>query len=115
NATTTISGAFWRAGKIAPGFKHEEVLPTFTTKAINFLKAHQENRTGTPFFLYLALTAPHTPWLPAAEFEGKSKAGEYGDFMAQVDHTVGQVLQTLDTLGLTDNTLVIFASDNGPV
>ena len=115
NATTTISGAFWRAGKIAPGFKHEEVLPTFTEKAVTFLNEHQQNSADTPFLLYLALTAPHTPWLPAAEFEGKSKAGEYGDFMAQVDHTVGQVVQTLETLELIDNTIVIFASDNGPV
>lgn len=115
DATTTISGAFWRAGKISPDFKHDEVLPTFTQKAVNFLEKHQADDAETPFFLYLALTAPHTPWLPTPEFEGKSKAGEYGDFMNQVDNTVGQVVQTLENLNLTDNTLLIFTSDNGPV
>ncbi len=62
---------------------------------------------GQPFFLYLALTAPHTPWLPQAEFRGKSKAGDYGDFVAQVDDTVGQVMRVLEQTGLADNTLLI--------
>lgn len=115
NATTTISGAFWREGKIAPGFVHSDVLPTFTQKAVSFIESHQSQKTDKPFFLYLALTAPHTPWLAKPEFVGKSKAGEYGDFTAQVDYTVGQVLQTLRQLNLADNTLVIFSSDNGPV
>ncbi len=115
DATTTISGAFWRKGKIAPGFQHAEVLPTFTNKALAFLQEHQQKRTDQPFFLYLALTAPHTPWLPTEPFEGKSQAGDYGDFTVQVDHTVGEITQTLEKLGLTDNTLLIFTSDNGPV
>jgi arylsulfatase A-like enzyme len=68
---------------------------------------------GQPFFLYLALTAPHTPWLPQAEFRGRSKAGDYGDFVAQVDDTLGQVMRALDQTGLADNTLLIFTSDNG--
>ncbi len=115
DATTTISGAFWRGGKMAPGFRHEEVLPTFSQKASNFLEEHQQNRADEPFFLYLALTAPHTPWLPTAEFEGKTQVGEYGDFMAQVDGVVGTVKQKLEALGLDENTLLIFTSDNGPV
>ncbi len=114
-ATTTISGAFWRGGKIAPGFEHAEVLPTFTEKAVTFLEQHYQNTPDTPFFLYLALTAPHTPWLPSAEFKGKSGAGEYGDFMAQVDGVTGKIMQTLESLGLDENTLLIFTSDNGPV
>ena len=68
---------------------------------------------GQPFFLYLALSAPHTPWLPLPEFRGKSKAGDYGDFVAQVDDTVGQVMRVLDQTGLADNTLLIVTSDNG--
>lgn len=115
DATTTISGAFWRGGKIAPGFKHKEVLPTFTRKAVSFLESHVQQQKQQPFFLYLALTGPHTPWLAQEQFAGKSAVGEYGDFTMQVDHTVGVVLQTLKRLGLQENTLVVFTSDNGPV
>ena len=115
DATTTISGAFWRAGNIAPGFAFEGVLPTFTRKAIAFLDSHQQADSAQPFFLYLPLTAPHTPWVPTEAFEGKSVVGEYGDFTMQVDDVVGQLLQALEANGQLDNTLVIFASDNGPV
>jgi arylsulfatase A-like enzyme len=59
------------------------------------------------------LSAPHTPWLPTEAFRGKSRAGFYGDFVAQVDHTVGQVLDALDDVKLAENTLVIVTSDNG--
>ncbi|MDZ7722259.1 MAG: sulfatase-like hydrolase/transferase [candidate division KSB1 bacterium] len=109
---TPIQGEFWRAGKIAPDFKHEEVLPKFTQKSIEFLHKQKKDR---PFFLYLALAAPHTPWLPSESFQGQSRAGMYGDFTAQVDDNVGKVLKAIDDLGLTDNTLVFFVSDNGPV
>ncbi|MEJ7830176.1 MAG: arylsulfatase [Segetibacter sp.] len=114
-ATTTISGAFWRGGKIAPGFKHEEVLPTLTKKAVSFIENHVREKKQQPFFLYFALTGPHTPWLAQEQFQGKSKAGEYGDFTMQVDYTVGEVLKTLEKLGIKNNTLVIFTSNNGPV
>ena len=114
-ATTTISGAFWRAGNVAPGFAFEEVLPTFTQKANAFLKDHSRTSSDVPFFLYVPLTAPHTPWVPTADFDGKSEVGEYGDFTMQVDHVVGQLLQTLEETGQLDGTLVMFASDNGPV
>jgi len=59
------------------------------------------------------LTAPHTPIAPARQFEGKSKAGAYGDFVCQVDHVVGRVTDALEHNGFTENTLVIFTSDNG--
>jgi arylsulfatase A-like enzyme len=59
------------------------------------------------------MTGPHTPWMPTPEFRGKSDAGEYGDFVAQVDGVAGQILRALDETGATANTLVIFASDNG--
>ncbi len=114
DATTKISGAFWRSGKIAPGFKHEEVLPGFTKKAMSFIESHV-NEKKQPFFLYFALTGPHTPWVANKQFKGKSRVGEYGDFTMQVDHTVGEILKTLDKLGVKDNTLIIFTSDNGPV
>jgi arylsulfatase A-like enzyme len=103
-------GGFWREGAIAPGFKHIDVLPTFTQKAVDFLLRQTKE---TPFFLYFALNAPHTPWMPTDEFRGKSKADYYGDFVAQVDAAVGRVLKTLDDSQLADNTLVFLTSDNG--
>ncbi len=115
DATSTISGAFWRGGNIAPGFKHEEVLPTFTQKAVAFMQNHVKAKKRQPFFLYFSLTAPHTPWVAQPPFKGKSQVGEYGDFTMQADDAVGQVLKALEELGLQENTLVIFTSDNGPV
>jgi arylsulfatase A-like enzyme len=101
---------FWRAGAIAPGFRHVDVLPKLTDKAVEHIK---EQTPEKPFFLYLPLTAPHTPWMPTDEFRGKSQAGYYGDFVAQVDATLGRVMQALDEAGLADNTLLVFTSDNG--
>jgi len=111
---TPIQGAFWRAGGLAQGFEHDQTLPEFTNQASNWIQRYARTRTGKPFFLYVALTAPHTPWLPLKQFQGKSKAGMYGDFTMQVDDTVGQILQTLNDHKLDRNTLVIFTSDNGP-
>ena len=115
DATTSISGAFWRAGNIAPGFEFSEVLPTFAQRAVRFVNNQAQTASDQPFFLYVALTAPHTPWVPTDDFVGESSVGEYGDFVMQVDAVVGQLLEALETTGQRDNTLVIFASDNGPV
>ena len=107
-----IQGAFWRAGKVGPDFKHAEVTPRFATEAVKVIESHDGKK---PLFLYLALPSPHTPWLPTKEFIGKSGAGMYGDFMMQVDHVIGQVMGGLKKAGMSDNTLVLFSSDNGPV
>jgi arylsulfatase A-like enzyme len=112
---TRIQGAFWRAGGNAPGFRHEDVLPRFAERSVAFLRQHRAKRGRQPFFLYLALAAPHTPWLPSKPFHKRSGAGMYGDFTAEVDHAVGQVLAAIDEIGAKDDTLVIFTSDNGPV
>lgn len=112
---TDIQGEFWRAGKIAPGYEMNDVLPTYTRKAVEHIQAHARRADRKPFFLYLAFTAPHTPWLPPEKFRGRSGAGMYGDFVMQVDDAVGQVLAALDRARLATNTLVIFTSDNGPV
>ncbi len=104
---------FYRGGPIAPGFKHEEALPKCTEKAIAFIDNHAETRSDVPFFLYFPLNAPHTPILPAEEFQGKSGIGAYGDFVMQCDDTVGQIMQTLDRHNMTKNTLFIVTSDNG--
>lgn len=110
-----IQGAFWRKGGIAPGFKLEEVLPAYTRKVVEYLQQRSQASDGKPFFCYLALTAPHTPWLPADAFKGKSACGMYGDWVEHVDDEVGKILDALDRAALTENTLVIFTSDNGPV
>ena len=115
DATSDVSGAFYRAGGISPDFRHEEVLDMFLEKAFGFLNSHQKNHKDEPFFLYFPLTAPHTPWLPKEEFVGKSGAGEYGDFTMQVDQLVGQVISYLEASGQFENTIIFFSSDNGPV
>ena len=105
--------AFFRSGPIAPGFKHEEVLPTLLERAVGFVERHVRQQLGKPFFVYFPLTAPHTPILPTPDFQGKSGIGPYGDFVMEVDWVVGQVLDALDRTGVSKNTLVIFTSDNG--
>jgi arylsulfatase A len=110
-----IQGAFWREGLIAPGVRLDDVLPRLTDEAVGVIRAHAAAARPDPLFLYLALTAPHTPWLPSSDFQGRSGAGMYGDFTMMVDAMIGRVLQALDDTGMAGNTLVIFASDNGPV
>ncbi|MHC4944038.1 MAG: sulfatase-like hydrolase/transferase [Planctomycetota bacterium] len=105
--------AFFRGGPIAPGFKHEEVLPHCTDKAVDFIDRHAGSNREKPFFLYFPLSAPHTPILPTEEFQGKTKLGPYGDFVSQCDYTVGRIMQALERHELKDNTLLIVTSDNG--
>lgn len=102
---------FWRAGPIGHDFKHVEVLPVLTQKAVEYI----DERSGQadPFFLYLPLPAPHTPILPTDGFAGKSGTNEYGDFVLMVDDVVGQVVSALRRNGILENTLLIFTSDNG--
>ncbi len=109
---TPIQGAFWREGGIAPDLALKDVLPRFTDEAIAVIEKTNRQK---PLMLYLAYPAPHTPWLPAPEFAGKSGAGMYGDFLMMVDAQIGRVLQALDRAGLSEDTLLIFSSDNGPV
>ncbi len=114
-----IQGEFWRAGKIAPDMQLADVLPQFISEANNIIQDHgtaiHEGKTAQPLMLYVALPAPHTPWLPSEEFVGSSNVAMYGDFVMMVDAMVGRVLEALDAANLTDDTLVIFTSDNGPV
>ena len=106
-------GIFWREGKMSPGFDFYKVLPTFIEEAINYIGERMTRNEQKPFFLYLPLAAPHTPWVPVSEVENASEAGTYGDFVFMIDQMVGEILQTLDKNGLKENTLVIFTSDNG--
>ncbi|MYA09328.1 MAG: arylsulfatase [Holophagales bacterium] len=104
---------YWRAGDIAPGFDFLQVTPTLFDRASGYLEQRASAGDDRPFFLYLPLPSPHTPWMPLPQFEGASDAGVYGDFVAQVDAGVGRLLGALDSLGLASNTLVLFTSDNG--
>ncbi len=110
-----IQGAFWREGGIAPNLQLADVLPRFTEEAVKVIEEHADEKADNPMFLYLAYPAPHTPWLPSAEFAGKSEAGMYGDFAMMVDAEIGRILTALDKAGMADDTLVMFSSDNGPV
>lgn len=101
---------YWREGAISPGFRHEDVLPRFTSEAEAFLG---RQTADAPFFLYLPLASPHTPWMPTPEFRGRTPVDWYGDFLAQTDASIGRLLATLEARGLRDSTIVVLASDNG--
>lgn len=103
-----------RQGLIAPDFDHEEVDMVFLKKSLDFLDNHYKENPEKPFFLFHSLQAVHLPSFPGKDFQGKTEAGPHGDFIFEFDHVLGQLLQKLETLGLTDNTLVIVTSDNGP-
>lgn len=83
----------------------------YTDRAIEYI---ERNANQGPFFLELAHSMPHVPLGASEEFRGKSKYGPYGDVIEEIDHSVGEVLAALDRMGITDRTLVIFTSDNGP-
>lgn len=103
--------AYLRNGPRSSDLVMENCLDDLTGKSVSFVKDHAKN--DDPFFLYFPLTAPHKPVLPHPRFRGKSKLGPYGDFVMQVDWTVGEVLDAIDDAGIADNTLVFFSSDNG--
>lgn len=107
----TKGKGFWRKGPVGNDFKHAEVLPTFTEKAVNYIR--QQSVLNQPFFLYLALPSPHTPILPSKEYQGKSGTNEYGDFVLMTDDMVGRILKEVKDAGIENNTLIIFTSDNG--
>lgn len=92
----------------------EEVDLVFLKKSREFLEQHVRQSPGKPFFLFYSAQAVHLPSFAAPQFKGKSGAGPHGDFIHQLDWTVGELLSSLDKLGVASNTLVIFTSDNGP-
>ena len=111
---TIINGisriGFMKGGKAAR-FKDEELARTVVQKSNDYLEAHQHS----PFFLYVGLFEPHVPRVAEAAFARTSESGVRGDVIQQLDWEAGEILKTLDRLKLTDNTLVIFTSDNGPI
>jgi arylsulfatase A-like enzyme len=102
-----------RTGPAGPKFEAVDVLPSVIDHTIAFIDAQKKADAAKPFFIYIPLNAPHTPIVPNKEFQGTSGINPYADFVKQVDHDVGRLLASLDKQGLTENTLVVFTSDNG--
>ncbi len=82
----------------------------YTEHAVKFIEDHKDR----PFFLYVPHSMPHVPLFVSDKFKGKSEQGMYGDVIMEIDWSVGRIMTTLKRLGLEDNTLVIYTSDNGP-
>ena len=102
---------YMRAGELASDFDPADVLDELIRQATGFIQRQASD--GSPFLLYLPLTAPHKPVWPAQRFEGTTELGPYGDFIVQVDAAVGDVMSALDQAGVDDSTLLIVTSDNG--
>jgi len=108
------TGGKTRLGPRADDFEASNVLPMLQKEAIDYIgRRAAAAREGAPFFLYLPFASPHTPILPTEEWNGKSGLNPYADFVMQTDAAVGAVLEALDQQKLSDNTVVIFTSDNG--
>jgi len=101
-----------RPGPMCSDWDPYQNIPVTTQKGVDFIKA--QAKTEQPFFLYFAYPAPHAPIIPNDAFDGKSKAGPYGDFVVETDDSIGQLLAALKESGQADNTVVIFSADNGP-
>ncbi len=101
---------FMKGGKDALWID-ENIADSITHKAIRFI----ENHNNAPFFLYIGTNDVHVPRCPHPRFIGKSGMGPRGDALLQFDWTVGEILKTLNDMGIADNTLIVMTSDNGPV
>lgn len=103
--------AFHRPGASAADFEAINCLKDFARESVSYINARA--KSDQPFFLYLPLTSPHTPIVPSRDWQGKSPIGKYGDFVMETDWVVGQVLKALDDNKITDDTLIVFTTDNG--
>lgn len=101
----------WMTGGKAALWKDEDIADIITSKAKDFITSHKDE----PFFLYMGTQDVHVPRIPHPRFAGKSGLGTRGDVILQLDWTIGEIMHTLDSLGIADNTILIFTSDNGPV
>jgi arylsulfatase A-like enzyme len=100
-----------RPGIGIPEWKLTEILPTLLQRVIKYIK--DASKKNEPFFLYFPLTAPHTPITPSEEFQGKSGLNAYADFVMEVDFVVSEVLDVLEESRESENTIIVFTSDNG--
>ena len=102
---------FLAQGKTGADFDHHDVLPNLTRRAAKYIT--ERAAAEAPFFLYLALPAPHTPDPSNQGVSRQEQDESYGDFVLQVDDTVGQVMKAIEKAGIADNTLLIVTADNG--
>jgi arylsulfatase A len=103
-----------RAGLIAPDYDLEELDLIFLKKSQEFLEQHAKSQPEKPFFLLHSMNAVHLPSFASKQFQGNTKAGPHGDFIHQLDQIVGELMTTLERLGMAENTVVMLSSDNGP-
>lgn len=101
-----------RPGPMITGWDPYQNIPVTTRRGVEHI--HSRKGSPEPFFLYFAYPSPHAPIIPNDEFDGKSGAGPYGDFVHETDHSIGQLLRALEESGQAENTVVIFSADNGP-
>ena len=101
-----------RPGPARSDWDFYQNLPTLTREAVGYIASRKGRKQ--PFFLYLPFPSPHAPIIPTDEFDGKSKAGPFGDYVVQTDDSCGQILAALRDAGLEQNTIVVFSADNGP-
>ncbi len=113
NAVYWEKGVWWRQGEMSKSFRIEDCHSEIVREGIEFIETHTTENPDDPFFLYLPLTGPHTPWVPTEKFKGRSPIGLYGDFVMDIDDAVYQISNVLNRLDITENTIVVFASDNG--
>jgi len=106
-------GIWWRNGEMSASFRVENCLDDIVNEGISFIKRQAQENPDKPFMLYMPLTGPHTPWVPGEEFRGTSALGTYGDFIAHIDDVIRRVTETLKSLNIEENTLLIFTCDNG--
>lgn len=102
-----------KKGFMTPGWRDEDCDLEHVKKAVEFMDRTHEADPEQPFFLYLTPAAPHRPCMPHERFKGSSEAGPRGDMVVVVDFMVGEIMQTLDRLGIADNTMIVVTSDNG--
>lgn len=111
-------GGKWRwdndEGWMSPGYRFVDADLLFYDKTVAFVREHRKSHPKQPFFAVFSTQIAHAPVLPAEEFRGKTKAGARGDFVFELDALVGRVLDEVAALGIDDNTLILFNSDNGP-
>ena len=107
-----MASCFYLRGNDVEQFSvnQDSIIYTYTQEALRFIEKNKDQ----PFFLYLPHNMPHVPIAASANFKGKSANGLYGDVIEELDWSVGEILKKLDELGLDNNTIVVFASDNGP-
>lgn len=101
-----------RPGPMCSDWDPYQNIPTTTARGVDYIKSRKA--TDRPFFLYFAFPSPHAPIIPNDEFDGKSEAGPYGDFVFETDDAIGKLLTALEESEQADSTIVIFTADNGP-